>query len=105
MRPWAGPFGFLGAAASLVFWIVVPSVAGGHNLYLHAGNEPFYVVFAALSGIGMIGAVMAARSTRLAPLLLALAIIPGIGALLVPGLLLVMATLLAMQEPEPANSP
>jgi hypothetical protein len=27
MRPWAGPFGFTGAAASLVFWLVVPFVA------------------------------------------------------------------------------
>lgn len=103
MRPWAGPFGFLGAAASLIFWIVVPNVASGHNIYLHPGNEGVYVAFAVLSGIGMIGAVMAAGSSRLAPLLLALAIIPGIGAWLVPGVLLVIATLLAAEEPEAAR--
>jgi len=103
MRPWAGPIGFLGAVASLVFWIVVPNVDSGHNLYLHAGNEGFYVAFAVLSGIGIVGAVMAAGSSRLAPLLLALAIIPAIGAWLVPGLLLVIATLLAAQEPEAAR--
>jgi len=103
MRPWAGPFGFVGAAASLVFWIVVPNVAGGHNLYLHAGNEGLYIAFAVLSGIGIIGAVMAAGSSRLAPLLLVVAIIPGIGAWLVPGLLLVIAALIAAQEPEAAR--
>ena len=103
MRPWAGPIGFLGAAASLVFWIVVPNVASGQNLYLHPGNEGFYVAFVVLSGIGIIGAMMAAGSSRLAPLLLALAIIPAIGAWLVPGLLLVIATLLAAQEPEAAR--
>ena len=103
MRPWVGPIGFLGAMASLVFWIVIPNVAGGHNVYLHAGNEGFYLAFAVLSGIGMIGAVMAAGSSRLAPLLLALAIVPGIGAWLVPGLLLVIAALIAAQEPAAAR--
>lgn len=29
MRPWAGPGGFIGAAASLLFWLAVPLVAGG----------------------------------------------------------------------------
>jgi hypothetical protein len=103
MRPWAGPIGFLGATASLIFWIVVPSVATGHNLYMHAGNELFYAVFAILSGVGIVGAVMVARGTRLAPLLLALAIIPGVGALFVPGLMLVIATLLALEKPQPAR--
>jgi hypothetical protein len=104
MRPWAGPIGFLGAAASLAFWLVVPFVAGGNNMYVHAGNEVIYIVFAALSMVGLAGAVTAARSTRLAPALLAIAIIPGIAALLVPGLLMVVAALLALQEPEPAGA-
>lgn len=103
MRPWAGPIGFLGATASLIFYILVPTVASGHNLYMHAGNEALYVVFAVLSGVGIVGALMTAVSTRLAPLLLALAIIPGIGALFVPGLLLVIATLLALEEPQVAR--
>ena len=85
MRPWAGPIGFLGATASLIFWIVVPSVGTGHNLYMHAGNELFYAVFAILSGVGIVGAVMAARSTRLAPLLLALASFLGSAPCSCPG--------------------
>lgn len=70
---------------------------------MHAGNEVFYAVFAVLSGGAIVGAVMAARSTRLAPLLLALAIIPGVGALFVPGLMLVIATLLALEQPQAAR--
>jgi hypothetical protein len=100
MRPWAGPIGFVGAAASLVFWLVVPIVAGGHDLYVHAGNEVFYVVFAAMSLVGLAGAIVAGSSTRAAPALMAIAIIPAVGALLVPGLLVIVATLLAMQAPE-----
>jgi hypothetical protein len=105
MRPWAGPIGFVGAAASLVFWLVVPLVAGGHNVYVHVGNEPFYVMFAALSAAGIAGALMAARSDRLAPALMALAIIPGIAALFVPGLLLTIAALLALEVPETGRLP
>jgi hypothetical protein len=100
MRPWAGPIGFVGTAASLVFWLVVPFVTGVNNAYVHAGSEVFYVVFAAMSVVGLAGAFIAGGSTRLAPALLAIAIIPAIGALLVPGLLVVIATLLALQEPE-----
>ena len=103
MRPWAGPISFVGSTASLIFWIVVPSVASGQNLYMHAGNEAVYAVFAVLSAQGIVGALMAARSTRLAPLLLALAVIPGVGALFVPGLMLVIATLLALEEPQAAR--
>ena len=100
MRPWAGPLGFLGAAASLAFWLVVPLVAAGSNPYIHAGNEVFYVLLAVTSAVGIAGALLAGSSTRLAPALLAIAIIPGIAALLVPGLLVIVATLLALQEPE-----
>ena len=100
MRPWAGPIGFVGAAASFVFWLVVPFVANGSNPYVHAGNEAYYVVFAVLSVVGIAGALMAGSSTRLAPALLALAIVPAIGALLVPGVLVIIATLLALQVPE-----
>ncbi len=105
MRPWAGPIGFFGAAASVIFWIVVPFVATGHNVYVHAGNEPFYVVFAVLSATGIVGALMAARSRRLAPALMAVAIIPGIAALLLPGLLLTIAALLALEDPEDVKLP
>jgi hypothetical protein len=104
MRPWAGPIGFLGAATSLVFWLVVPQTVGTHNMYVHAGNDVFYFAFAALSVVGIIGAIMTPRSTRLAPALMALAIVPGIAALLIPGLMLVIAMLLALQEPEATTS-
>jgi hypothetical protein len=104
MRPLAGPLAFVGSAASLVFWLVIPFVAVGNNIYVHAGNEPFYLAFAFMSVAGIVGALMAVKSTRWAPLLMGVAIIPGIGALFVPGLLLVIATLLALQEPEPAST-
>lgn len=94
MRQWAGPIGFLGSAASLVFWAVVPYV-GSADLS-HTG-EALCVVFAVLSAAGLVGAAMAGASTRLAPALLALAIIPAIGALLVPGVLVSVAALLALQ--------
>jgi len=100
MRPLAGPLGFVGSAASLVFWLVIPFVTAGNNIYVHAGSEPFYLVFALMSVAGIVGALIVARSTRWAPLLMGLAIVPGIGALFVPGLLLVVATLLALQQPE-----
>jgi hypothetical protein len=97
MRQWAGPIGFLGSAASLVFWAVVPYV-GGADLS-HTG-EALCVVFAVLSATGLVGAAMTGASTRLAPALLALAIVPAIGALLVPGVLVSVATLLALQPLE-----
>ncbi|HSR24071.1 MAG TPA: hypothetical protein VLW53_11005 [Candidatus Eisenbacteria bacterium] len=100
MRPWAGPIGFVGTAASLAFWLVVPFVAGGNNLYVHAGNEAIYVVFAAMSVVGLAGALIAGGSSRLAPVLLGVAIIPGVAALFLPGLLVVIAMLIALQEPE-----
>ena len=103
MRAWAGPIGFIAATASLVFWLVVPHVDSGNNVYIHAGNEPIYLAYVALSAAGMLGALIAAVSTRWAALLLALAIIPGIGALLVPGVLLVIVTLAVLQDPEPDN--
>ncbi len=102
MRPWAGPFGFLGAALSLIFWLVVPFAVGSSNIYIHAGNESYYAAFAALSLAGIVGALMTPRSARLAPALMALAIVPGIAALLIPGVLLIVAALLAIQEPEAA---
>src|SRR5215472_10257234 len=103
MRPWAVPIGFVGAAISGLFWLVVPLVAGSNNVYVHAGNEPFYVVFAVLSLLGIAGALMAPRSSRLAPALMAIAIIPGIAALLLPGLMLTVAALLALEDPETAG--
>jgi len=70
MRQWAGPIGFLGSAASLVFWVVVPYVGSAD---LSRTGEAIGVVFAVL---------------------------PAIGALLVPGLLVSVATLLALQPVE-----
>src|SRR5262245_18885081 len=104
MRPWAGPISFLGATASRAYWLAVPFVASGDNPYVHAGNEAFFVVFAVLSLAGMAGAAMAGTSARLAPALLAVAIVPSIGALLLPGLLVIVATLLALEAPEPGGS-
>ncbi len=98
MRPWAGPIGFLGAAASLAFWIIVPFVATGNNAYVH--NEGFYVAFAVMSAVGVAGALLTAGSTRLAPGLLAIAIVPAVAALLVPGAFVIVATLLALEVPE-----
>jgi hypothetical protein len=100
MRLLAGPLGFVGSAASLVFWLVIPFVAAGNNIYVHAGSEPFYIVFAFLSVGGIVGALIATRNNRWAPLLMGLAVIPGIGALFVPGVFLVIATLLALEESE-----
>lgn len=94
MRQWAGPIGFLGSAASLVFWLVVPFVDGD----LSRTGEAFIALFVVLSAIGLAGAAMAAVSTRLAPALLALAIVPAVAALLVPGVLVIVAALLALQE-------
>jgi hypothetical protein len=102
MRQWAGPFGFIGSAASLAFWLLVPFIVGG-NFGGHAGGEGFYVALAVLSAIGVVGALMARASSRLAPALMAVAILPAIGALLIPGVLLIVATLLALQEPEPSG--
>lgn len=96
MRSWTGPIGFLGSAASLVFWLVVPFVDGTLS---HAG-EGLVAVFVVLSAAGLVGAAIAGGSTRLAPALMAIAIVPAIGALLVPGVLVIVATLLALQEPE-----
>ena len=102
MRGLAVPLGFLGAAASLVFWAVLPFLPFAGSSYVHAGNELFYVTFAVLSAIGIVGSLLAAANNRWSPLLLGLAIIPGIGALLVPGLMLVFATLLALDETVPS---
>jgi hypothetical protein len=99
MRVWAGPIGFIGAAVSLVFWLVIPFVAGG-AVFASGGNQAVAVVFAVLSLAGVAGALIAGGSTRLAPALLAAAIVPGIAALLVPGLLIAVAALVALQEPE-----
>jgi hypothetical protein len=101
MRQWAGPIGFLGSAASLVFWLVVPYIGSAD---LSRSGAALCVVFAVLSAAGLVGAAMAGASTRLAPALLVLAIVPAVGALLVPGVLVIVATLLALQEPEVAAS-
>jgi hypothetical protein len=98
MRQWAGPIGFVGSAASLVFWLVVPYVGAGANL--SRTGAALCVVFAVLSAAGLVGAWMAGASTRLAPALLAIAIAPAIGALLVPGVLVSIAALLALQPLE-----
>jgi hypothetical protein len=97
MRQWAGPIAFVGSAASLVFWAVVPYVGSAD---LSRTNEALCLVFAVLSAAGLVGAAMAGASTRLAPALLALAIVPAIGALLVPGVLVSVGTLLALQTVE-----
>jgi len=102
MRQWAGPIGFVGSAASLVFWLVVPYVGSAD---LSRTSEAICVAFAVLSAIGLVGAAMAGASSRLAPALLALAIIPAIGALLIPGVLVIVATLVALQELDAAPRP
>jgi hypothetical protein len=100
MRSLAVPFGFLGSAVSLIFWVVLPFVPAAGSTYIHTGNELFYLVFGGLSVAGVVGSLLAAGSSRWAPRLLALAIVPGIAAVFIPGLLLVVATLLSLQEPE-----
>lgn len=95
MRQWAAPIGFVGAAASLVFWIAVPLTST--DVTTQVGGV-FCAVLAALSALGVAGALMAPVSRRLSPALMALAIVPAIGALLIPGVLVVIATILAVQE-------
>jgi len=97
MRAWAGPIGFVGAAASLVFWLAMPFQGG---VFAGSTGVTIAIVFAVMSAAGVAGALIAGARTRLAPALLAVAIVPGIAALLVPGLLIVFATLLALDEPE-----
>jgi hypothetical protein len=67
-----------------------------HESYFNAGLEPLYVSFVVLSLAGLLGGLMAGRSTRVAPLLMALAVIPGVGALFLPGLVLTVGALLAI---------
>jgi hypothetical protein len=98
MRDWAGPLGFLGGLLAFVFWLVVPFFTT-HTTAVHIGQEGYYIAFMVLAAAGMVGAVLAGGSSRLAPLLMGLAVIPGIAALLLPGLLLIAAALLALQEP------
>jgi hypothetical protein len=102
MRNWVGPIGFLGGTLSLVFWLVVPFAGFAGRLSVGAGstNEVVAIVFALLSLGGVAGALMAGGSTRLAPALMALAVVPGIAALLVPGILLMVAALMALREPD-----
>lgn len=79
MRNWAGPIGFAGAAASLVFWLAAP-FAGG--VFAGGGYEALAIVLAAMSAAGIAGALIAGGSSRLSPALLAVAIIPAVAALL-----------------------
>jgi len=97
MRSWAGPIGFIGSAASVVFWLVIPFQGG---VFAGSGGVTVAIVFAVMSAVGVAGALIASTSTRLAPALLAVAIVPGVAALFVPGLLIVFATLLALDDPE-----
>jgi hypothetical protein len=99
MRSWAPVLGIVGGGLSAVFWTLVPLSGSPSNIYMHSGLEPLYIVFVVLSLGGVVGGIVAGQSTRLSPFLMALAVIPAIGALFVPGFLLAVATLLALQAP------
>ncbi len=99
MREWAGPIGFVGAALSFLFWLVVPLTIARGTLF-PPGQEPLYAAFVVLSLAGIAGALLARSSGRLAPVLLGLAVIPGIGALFIPGVLLLIAALLTLDTRE-----
>src|SRR5438067_13825954 len=101
MRSLAAPLGFLGSAASLAFWSILPFLPFAGSTYVHAGNEPFYMVFAALSVVGILGSILLATAKTWATLFLGLAILPATGALFLPGMMLIVAVLLALSEPEP----
>src|SRR5438874_456148 len=55
----------------------------------------------ALSVGGILGSSLLAAAKPWAPLFLGLAILPATGALFLPGLMLIVAVLLALSEPEP----
>lgn len=103
MREWARPIGFIGSALTLVFWLVVPATT--FNTYLHPGQEPIYVVFVVLALCGIVGAFLVRSHGTWAAALMAVAAIPGVTALIVPGLLLLVAALMSLQQSEPASEP
>jgi hypothetical protein len=101
MRNLAGPLGFAGAALSLVFWTVVPLTGIGGSTYLHSGQEAIIAALVVLSVAGIAGALLSRVTPVFAALLMGLAMIPGLAALAVPGVLLFVAALFALAEPEP----
>jgi len=100
MRNWAGPFGFLGGLLSLGFWLAAPELSST-STYLHSGMEGFYAVLVIVSLGGIIGSLLAGARPRFAALLMGIAVAPAVGAFLLPGLLLLIATLLVLQQPGP----
>ncbi|TMC12697.1 MAG: hypothetical protein E6J29_07970 [Chloroflexi bacterium] len=99
MRSWAPALGVVGGGLSAAFWTLVPFSGSTSNIYMHSGMQPLYIAFVVLSLAGLIGGLVAGQSTRLAPALMALAVIPAVGAWFLPGFLLVIAALLALGEP------
>ncbi|TME19362.1 MAG: hypothetical protein E6I70_01525 [Chloroflexi bacterium] len=98
MRNWAATFGLVGGVLSTAFWAWVP-FSHSNNIYTQPGLEPLYVAFIIMSIGGVLGALIAGVSDRWSPLLMGIAVIPALGAVFVPGLLLAIATLLAVHEP------
>jgi hypothetical protein len=86
--------GFVGAALSLAFWVITPLAMS--NSYIH-GQEGVDAVLVALSFGALVGAFLVRQHPGWAALLFALAVVPGLGAALLPGVLLAIATLTALQ--------
>ena len=98
MRAWSGLFGFVGGVTSLAFWVIVPLTVS--NSYIHSGQEGIYGVLITLSLCALVGSMLIRVHAGWASLLMGLGVIPGVAALLVPGLLLAIAALIALESAE-----
>ena len=85
MRSFARGFGLAGTITASAYWI---AVAPTHSAAVVAAMFLFIV-------LGLIGSLLAARGSRWAGPLMALGAIPGIAAYLIPGLMLMAASLAA----------
>ena len=94
MRNWAAVLGIVGGGASALYWGLVPFTS--NVTYTHPANWGFYLVFFLLSLVGLAGAWMSGVSNRVAPVMMAIGVIAGTGALFLPGLLLAVGALLAV---------
>lgn len=98
MQHVAGRLGFVGGALSLAFWVIVPLAVA--NTYIHSDQATMVALFILLSAAGIIGAVLSRVRPGWGAALMALGAIPGIAALIVPGVFLGVAALMALGPEE-----
>jgi hypothetical protein len=98
MRAWAGAIGFTASAASFLLWTFARFGSGPYGAF---GAETVVGVLAVLSIVGIVGALLAGKAPRLSAAFMAIAAIPGLAALAVPGFLLVIAVLMELSTLEP----